>query len=156
MWVSMHDTNDSWVALLWLIPFVKACFEKYNQCFSGGWWSFLHCWSITKWMLARPLSKWADMTCLLDYLWKIQDYHLTEQILCVVLPVTRLDRSENHRWWIQIHYLYHMFNACHVCLTLWCAMHLHSNTVPGQIFLQWPAVCYRVEQYSNLYFNGNK
>jgi hypothetical protein len=36
MWVSVHDTSDSCVALLCLVPLVKACFEKYNQCFSGG------------------------------------------------------------------------------------------------------------------------
>ncbi len=36
MWVSVHDTSDSCIALLWSFPFVKACFEKYNQCFFGG------------------------------------------------------------------------------------------------------------------------
>ncbi len=36
MWVSVPGTGDSCVALLWLFPFVKACFEKYNQCFFGG------------------------------------------------------------------------------------------------------------------------
>ncbi len=82
MWVSVHDTSDSCVALLWLFPFVKACYEKYNQCFSGG--MMIICALLIKCKLdasqtfvTLKVSRY-DIPSIIFL--KNQGYHLTQQI----------------------------------------------------------------------------
>ncbi len=128
MWVSVHDTSDSCVALLWLVPLVKACFEKYNQCFSGGMMIISALFIKCKMDASQTFVKVSRYDIPSRLFLKNKGYHLRQQILmhCIVNK-----SSENYRWWIQFHYLHSVLDAWYVCLTLWRAIHWHSNTVPS-------------------------
>ena len=80
MWVSVHGTSDSCVALLWLFPFVKACFEKYNQCFFGG--MIIICALLIKCKLnaSQTFVKVSRYDIPSRLFLKNQGYHLTQQI----------------------------------------------------------------------------
>ncbi len=80
MWVSVHDTSDSCVALLWLVPFVKACFEKYNQCFSGQMMIISALLIKCKTDASQTFVKVSRHDIPSRLFLKNQGYHLTQQI----------------------------------------------------------------------------
>ncbi len=78
MWVSVP--GDSCVALLWLFPFVKACFEKYNQCFSGGMKIISALLIKCKLDASQTFVKVSRYDIPSRLFLKNQGYHLTQQI----------------------------------------------------------------------------
>ena len=138
MWVSVHDTSNSWVALLWLIAFVKACFEKYDQCFSGGMMIISALLIKYKMDASQTFVKVSRYDIPSRLFLKNQGYNLRQQIL---MRCIASNSSENSQMLnpnpLSASLARRVFCPLDFVTNNWTC--LHGRTVPSYILLHWQA-----------------